>query len=61
MNDLALDWLMAQCTKITKNVSFELLMSAFFTNFCPIKLTHLVTLFDHKLQVFKKLTKIDIF
>ena len=39
-----------QCLKITKNVSVE-----FFNNgiFVEIKLSYLVTLFDHKLQIFK--------
>ena len=37
-----------------ENVTFELSILAFSTNFCPIllKLTCLVTLFDRKLQVF---------
>ena len=34
---------------------------AFSNNFCLIKLTCLVTLFDHKLQVFKNLPKLTIF
>ena len=34
---------------------------AFSTNFCPLKLTCLVTLFDWKLQAFKTLAKLIIF
>ena len=45
----------AHCLKITQNVAFE------FWHFPPIfvllKLTCLVTLFDRKLQIFKKLPK----
>ena len=47
------------CLKITQNVAFE------FWNFAPIfvqlKLSCLVTLFDHKLQVFKNSPKWTIF
>ena len=34
---------------------------AFSANFCPIKMTSLVTLFDRKLQVFKNSPKLTIF
>ena len=50
------------CLKFTQNVAFEFLK---FWHFPPIfvllKLTCLVTLFDRKLQTFKKLAKIDHF
>ena len=41
------------------HLSFSIL--AFSTNFCPFKMTCLVTLFDRKLQIFKTSPKIDHF
>ena len=38
------------CLKITKNVSFDFFNFDISTNFCPIKMTCLVTLFDRYLQ-----------
>ena len=47
------------CLKVTQNVAFE--FWHFPPNFVLLKLTCLVTLFDSKLQVFKKLAKMDHF
>ena len=44
----------SQFLKIIKNVALS-------TNFCPINIDFLETLFDHKLQVFQKLVKLTIF
>ena len=44
----------AQCLKITQNVSFEFFNLAFSTNLC------LVTLFNRKIHVFKNSPKLAI-
>ena len=47
---------------MTQNVSFEFSnFGIFFSIFVLLKLTCLVTLFDRKLQVFKKLATFGIF
>ena len=55
-------FLTPQCLKITKNVAFQVFV---FWHFPPIfvllKVTCLVTLFDHNLQVFKNSPKWTIF
>ena len=48
-----------QCLIITQNVAFE--FWHFSSIFVLLKLTCLVTLFDHKLQVIKNSTKLPIF
>ena len=52
---------LAQCLKITKNVSFEFLILTFFINIFPIKIDRSVILFDRKLQIFKNSPKLTIF
>ena len=48
----------AQCLKISQNVAFKVLnLGIFHLIFVLLKLTCLVTLFDHKLQVFRNSLK----
>ena len=52
----------ATSLRITQNVAFEFFNFGIFHQFfVQLKLTCLVTLFDRKLQVFKKLAKMDHF
>ena len=57
-----LPWVVVQCLKITQNVAFCIFGSwHFLTIFVLLKVTCLVILFDLKLQVLKKIAKIDPF
>ena len=51
--------MMTQCLNLTQNVALEFCLSSLI--FVVLKVTCLVTLFDFKLQVFKKSPKLTIF
>ena len=52
----------AHCLKNTQNISFELFIFGIFHQFFVLsKMTCLVTLFDHKLHIFKISPKRTIF
>ena len=50
--EIIFNLLQSQCLKITKSVALDFFILALSTNFCPVELAGLVTLFDRKLQVF---------